>query len=204
MTKNNIVLILGILISAYFFVQPNFGFRPISDALSFGQNVVPLIIYLETIFLARGFIKNFVSKRPTLLEKLKYFAPRRILFPFYKSEKHHFLIEKWWFRLFFVLYIIFLVALVIWIWTLNASSLWGWCYDSLPSFLDFKNNFQDNSAFNERFAYCKTLFIENLPTATLISLGSAILVNYFVQLVFFKIIINYIVLGNSKNKKYEL
>lgn len=195
MSRKNTVLILGILVSAYFFVQPNFGFRSINNAFSFGQNVVPLIIYLETIFLARGFIKNFVSKRPVLLEKLKYFAPRRILFPFYKIDTHHFLTEKWWFRLLIVLYSIGATILLFSIWSNFSSSSWGWCYDSL--YLYVGNDAESSQHFNQ----CREIWKESFAWVTLGGLASVAIIHYIAQFIFFKVIINFIILGGKGSRK---
>ena len=61
--RKKVLPVIALLISVYFLSQPNFGFHPLDGAESLGRNVVPIIVYLETIWLVYGFIKGYTSKR---------------------------------------------------------------------------------------------------------------------------------------------
>lgn len=107
---------------------------------------------------------------------------KRIVFPFFSKERHSFLIEKWWFRLIIVLYVIgVIVVLSLTLENLQYSA-WGWCYAINVSPLD----------------ECGNLISEYRIQVILGTLLLTAFYHYVVQFIFFKIIVNYIVLGNKK------
>ncbi len=112
----------------------------------------------------------------------------RAIFPLYNTGKHSFLLSKWWFRLLIVLYII--VIIVGWgvISNSYAYSSWGWCYDLAI----YSNN------MSERFEQCGMFLDDSRWQVLGSSILSIIVIHYLIQLVFFKLIINFIVLGNKK------
>ena len=117
---------------------------------------------------------------------------KKITFPFYKTERHHFLTEKWWFRLIIVFYAIGVVVLLGSIWSSFSGSSWGWCYDSLYFYVG------NDTEFSQHFNQCKEIWKESFAWVVLASLVSTAAIHYLVQFVFFKIIINFIVLGDKK------
>lgn len=119
---------------------------------------------------------------------------KKIIFPFYKAERHHFLTEKWWFRLIIVFYAIGAVVLLGSIWSNFSGSSWGWCYDSLYLYVG------NDAEFSQHFSQCKEIWKESFAWVVLASLVSTAVIHYLVQFVFFKIIINFIVLGGKKEK----
>lgn len=117
---------------------------------------------------------------------------RKIIFPLYKKERHGFLMEKWWFRAILVFYVItFLIApFAIWFWHVHESS--DWCYNSLYNYYD------DQTVFNYQLADCsrfaREAWVKGVPLAIL----GWLVVHYFVQVIFFKTFIDYIILGGKK------
>ena len=120
---------------------------------------------------------------------------KKITFPFYKSDRHHFLTEKWWFRLAIVFYAIVAVVLLGIIWSSFSSANWGWCYDSLSLYVG------NNAEFSEHFNQCKEIWEESFALVILATLTSTTVIHYLIQFIFFKIVINFIVLGDNKENQ---
>ncbi len=120
---------------------------------------------------------------------------KKITFPFFNTERHHFLTEKWWFRLLIVFYSIGATILLISIWSNFSSSSWGWCYDSLYLYVG------NDAEFSQRFNQCREIWKESFAWVALGGFISTAIVHYIIQFVFFKIIINFIVLGGKTNKE---
>lgn len=124
---------------------------------------------------------------------------KKIIFPFYKKERHGFLNKKWWFRTIIVIYTIALVItpFAIWLWYIDYSS--GWCYDSIALSTSFGNHVSDYKILE-----CSQIAREAWTDGIPIAIFGWLLLHYLIQVIFFKIIINYIVLGgkNNKNIKY--
>ncbi len=115
---------------------------------------------------------------------------KKIIFPFYKKALHNFLTEKWWFRSIIVIYIIvFVIApFVIWLWHVNYAS--SWCYDALNLFYDY--------TFSDRLAECSKIARDASITGIPVAILGWLTIHYLIQVIFFKIIVNYIVLGGKK------
>lgn len=120
---------------------------------------------------------------------------KKITFPFFNTERHHFLTEKWWFRLAIVFYAIGAVILLGSIWSSFSSAEWGWCYDSLYLYVG------NDGEFTEHFNQCKEIWKESFTLVVLATLVSTIVIHYIIQFVFFKIIINFITLGGRTKKE---
>lgn len=116
----------------------------------------------------------------------------KILFPFYASARHVFLIQKWWFRLIIVAYSIFLVCLPFFFLHMAYDSYVGWCYEAV--------GYTDYSLFQERLDLCAELHRKVMPDIWLTGIGGWLIVHYLIQFVFFKIVINFIVLGGKKRQ----
>lgn len=116
---------------------------------------------------------------------------KKILFPFYKKERHIFLIRKWWFRLIIVAYIVLFVATPF-IFFSNYMEAYDWCYKS-SSYL-----YQDNNAFDTALANCSQAAREAWTPAIITAIFGTLIIHYLIQLIFFKIVINYIVMGGVK------
>lgn len=117
---------------------------------------------------------------------------KKILFPFFKKERHDFLKKKWWFRLGVVSYIIFLVLLPVQILSFSADSRWGWCYGNLYLYHD------DYELWSEEIEYCRELVVESRLNMISDTMLGTIFIHYLFQLVLFKVVINYIILGGKK------
>ncbi len=115
----------------------------------------------------------------------------KFIFPFYKKERHHFLVEKWWFRSIIVIYVIAFVTtpFALWLWHVNQAS--GWCYDSLSLFLL-------DDTYSERLEECSKLARDAWTTGIQLAIIDWLTIHYLIQIIFFKIIVNYIVLGGKK------
>lgn len=123
---------------------------------------------------------------------------KKIVFPFFNMEQHRFLTERWWFRLLIVLYSIGVVILLVSIWSKLSFSSWGWCYDSLYLYIG------NNAEFSQHFNQCKEIWKESFAWVVLGGLVSTAIIHYIVQFVFFKIIINFIVLGSGRVSKKKI
>ncbi len=119
---------------------------------------------------------------------------KKIIFPLYKTEKHHFLAEKSWFRLIIVFYAIGAFVVLGSIWSSFSNAEWGWCYDSLYLYVG------NDAEFTQHFNQCKEIWKESFALVVLATLVSTAVIHYLVQFVFFKIVINFIVLGGKKEK----
>lgn len=106
---------------------------------------------------------------------------KKIIFPFYKKERHHFLTEKWWFRAVTVLYIIafIITPFALWLWHVNSAS--GWCYDSLSLWYS-------DPSFSERLSECSQFAREAWITGIPVALMGWLVIHYIIQIIFFKII----------------
>lgn len=115
----------------------------------------------------------------------------KIIFPFYNSNKHNFLYQKWWFRLLTVAYII---GIIIGFGIISSKinySYWGWCYDLAVinySGQNLTERLDECGKFLEQYRW------ESLSSSILFTL----ILHYAIQFIFFKIIINFIALGNKK------
>ena len=114
----------------------------------------------------------------------------KILFPFYNTDRHNFLLKKWWFRLFIVIYLIGLV--VSWGAISNnfAYSSWGWCYAI--------TDYSDTAKFEQHLSKCGDMFEEYRLSSIFSSILAIMIIHYLIQFIFFKIIINFIALGGKK------
>ena len=125
---------------------------------------------------------------------------KKIIFPFFKADKHTFLAEKWWFRLITVLYIIGVVILLFRLWDSFSYSSWGWCYDS--SSVYFESG--DSEALQKHFDLCGKLLTDNRLYVIGGGILATLVIHYLVQLIFFKIIINFIVLGGKHKQSSDI
>ena len=112
----------------------------------------------------------------------------KILFPFYNYERHNFLYQKWWFRLLIVVYIVGIFVGFIYIGNILADSYWGWCYDS--------SMYYDN--YSERLELCGKFMNDYRWKSIGESILYTLIFHYLIQFILFKIIINFVVLGNKK------
>lgn len=117
----------------------------------------------------------------------------KFLFPFFKLEKHNFLLKKWWFRALIVLYIVVLFSGLYLFYIDFYNGAAGWCWDGLSYLYEYKDLY-----FN-RLNECKELQQGAVIQGIEMALLETFILNYLVQIVFFKVIINFIYLG-SKNK----
>ncbi len=115
---------------------------------------------------------------------------KKILFPFFK-ERHKFLLNNWWFRLVVVAYAISFVTVPFLIFSNNMHSSTDWCYNSLP----FIHNSQD---FNEELAKCSGYARDARVESVILAIGGTLVIHYLIQFIFFKIVMDYIVLGGKR------
>lgn len=119
---------------------------------------------------------------------------KKIIFPFFEQEKHSFLLKKWWFRLLVVAYIVLFVVGFFAITNAFYQAQIGWCWDVTPLYY--------GDGFNEHMDFCKALY-DRPENNYILRLGYSFIVtlviNYIIQIIFYKVLINYIVLG-GKNK----
>jgi len=128
----------------------------------------------------------------------------KILFPFFKKDRHKFLMAKWWFRLLIVFYVIGFFMCLGLIFNNLAHGSWKGCYERSylystggDSFLDSPKT--DYTALESHLEFCRNLWKQDFAPFILLTVALTFAIHYIVQLVFFKVIINFVVLGN-KNK----
>lgn len=66
---------------------------------------------------------------------------KKIIFPFFNNEHCSFLLKKWNFRIFFILYGIALIIVSLLVFINYVDSASSWCYDSLSLYYDDISNF---------------------------------------------------------------
>ena len=118
---------------------------------------------------------------------------KQVAFPFFKKDKHHFLSEKWWFRLLTVLYVIGIVILLFRIWDSLSYSAWGWCYDTSYVYFD------EPSMFKQHLDECGQFLRSSRLEVIGGGIAITIFIHYLIQFIFYKVIINFIVLGTKNN-----
>lgn len=117
---------------------------------------------------------------------------KKFIFPFFSVERHGFLIKKWWFRLLIVVYIILFVVAPFLFFSNYMENAAGWCYSGLP-YLHLGND-----AFNTELAKCSQFAKEAWTPAIITAILGTIVIHYLIQFIFFKIIINFVVMGGKK------
>lgn len=126
---------------------------------------------------------------------------KKILFPFYKPEEYGFLKEKWWFRLLILVFLVFVIVAPLVFASYSASS--DWCWSNVQEKIR-EGGYPSDSAFREHSDYCvwvtQTAAWESLAVGVEVFLFSL----YVLPLIFFKVIIDYVVLGGRKNENHKL
>ena len=119
---------------------------------------------------------------------------KKYLFPFF-AERHRFLLDKWWFRLVMLVYIIGLVLLPFYLFGSYLDSQTSWCYNALQLYSD------NWDVWRHELEECQKLARATWPTAIGVGVFGAPLVHYFIQFTFFKVIIDFIALGTRFKKE---
>lgn len=147
---------------------------------------------------------------------------KKILFPFFNKKHHDFLIKKSWvrllIRLFIVLYTIGIIVIFISIW-IKLPNLWknwdqDWCLTQYYQESRYTETLinqctelsedgfttdQCKELREEMVNQCGKLETKNfMPVLIIITLISTIIAHYFIQFVLFKLIIDFIILGDKK------
>lgn len=117
---------------------------------------------------------------------------KKILFPIFK-ERHRFLLNNWWFRSIIVIYIVLFVIAPFLIFSEHMHSSMDWCYESLPSLLTHN----DRQSFNEELAKCTAYARDARIESLMLAIVGTLIIHYLIQLIFFKIVMDYIVLGGK-------
>ena len=115
---------------------------------------------------------------------------KKILFPFFK-KRHGFLSNKWWFRLVVAIYAVSFVIAPFLIFSDHMHSSLDWCYAPL-SFSHY-----DSQSFNETFTECSKYIKDARIESIILAIGGTLIIHYLIQLIFFKIVMDYIVLGGK-------
>ena len=117
---------------------------------------------------------------------------KKIIFPFFNKNQHAFLLRKWWFRTIIVVYIIIFLIMPFIIFAMHVDSSSGWCYDSLSSY------YEDKKEFNDHLKVCGELLSESRIPGVGLGIIGTFVPHYLIQIIFFKIIIDFIFLGSKK------
>lgn len=114
----------------------------------------------------------------------------QILFPFYAKERYGFIFQKWWGRLLLVLYIIGIIAVIIFSYNWLAHHYWGNCLVRIKMYKAL-NLAPINDA-------CYQILEQFRTRALGFTVLIAVAAHYLSQLIFFKLIIDFIAWGNKK------
>ncbi len=131
---------------------------------------------------------------------------KKILFPFFKKDTHSYLTEKWWFRLVIVIYSTFLIITpLIIFYNYDNSQVTSCSYSSgLKNPFDIGNITQINENIDLNYKKFDECYRGTFFIGAGLGLIATLVINFFIQLIFFKVVINYIVLGLKKNKLKEI
>lgn len=120
---------------------------------------------------------------------------KKIIFPFYK-ERHGFLVQKWWFRAIILIYFLWLLISPFYIGISHLNSSTGWCFNSAEWYLE-KGRFD---IWDVEFDKCQQLWRQTWFQSIGVGVVGALLLNISIQFLFFKAIMDFIVLGVRFNK----
>ena len=125
---------------------------------------------------------------------------KKLLFPFFNQERHGFLIQRWWFRSVIVLYSIAMIITPFIVFGMSFNSQTEWCWNGANAGYQIHHNI---NIFNEDMDHCVTVNRQAILPSVATGLLAPLVIHYLIQLIFFKIVIDYIVLNYSKSKKEE-
>lgn len=117
------------------------------------------------------------------------------LFPFYK-EHHRFLLEKWWFRLLILVYIFAIISSPFIFASVFVESNTDWCWRYVSH---LTNTGADFSVWENAKAHCNFIHQEIMPWAITIMVTAPIFLHYLIQLLFFKVAVDFVALGRFKS-----
>ncbi len=116
---------------------------------------------------------------------------KSIVFPFYK-ERHKFLVQKWWFRVVLLIYVVWLVISPFYMGFSYLITQTHWCYDGAELNLSFHN---DLEVWRAEFEECQILAREQYAPSIGVAVIGSVVLHYLIQLLFFKVLMDFIVLG---------
>ena len=149
---------------------------------------------------------------------------KKILFPFFNEKRHDFLRKTAWarllIRLFIVLYTIGITIILVLNWLTLSHLYENWHQDSCMNQYHWENPYNEtqincmellenkyttnqckevlNEMHDKEFNQCGKLRVGNfIPVLLFITLISTIIIHYFIQLILFKLIIDFIILGDK-------
>lgn len=99
---------------------------------------------------------------------------------------------KGWFRLLVVFYILATPCFMWIVWHVLSDEFWGWCYDSLYLYV------RNDAEFGEHFQQCLAIRNAEFKSVLSITLITSLVAHYVVQLIFFKLIVDFISLGRMQ------
>lgn len=120
----------------------------------------------------------------------------KVSLPFFK-ENHKFLLGKWWFRLLIVLYPIALVILIICLFSGFMDSYLK-CYDTVIKIFTWSS-----SQYNQEFTLCREGIMNALPQAIGYAFIGTLMTHYVIQILFFKIVIDFVMMGKYKEQSIK-
>jgi len=118
---------------------------------------------------------------------------KKFLFPFFKKSKHHFLMDKWYFRMLFVFYIISIFFLFFKFAKFFCNSSWCGCYEN--SLL-----WNSSEEISEHLNSCAEMMKNDRLGVFVSSFFLTFFTHFIFQIAFFKLIVDFIILGNSNKK----
>lgn len=119
---------------------------------------------------------------------------KKIFFPFFQ-EHHNFLLKRWWFRLLILVYIFAIIAspFIFANAFVNGNTDWCWRYVQ-----HLTNTGADFYVWANAKDECLLIHQEIMPYAISLMVAGPILLHFLSQLVFFKVIVDFIALGRTK------
>ena|SRR3989344_6081964 len=118
---------------------------------------------------------------------------KKYLFPFFK-ERHRFLLDKWWFRLLLLAYVVGICLLPLYLASYFMESYVN-CYSIVTTIYEWGTDI-----YKQEFAQCQQAIRDVLPLVAAGVLVGTVVIHYLIQFLFFKITIDFVALGTRFKK----
>jgi len=121
---------------------------------------------------------------------------KKIIFPFLNKERHSFLKKHWWYRLLIILYIVFLLAIPFYFYSTESRDDLN-CLTHVEKFYGNKVYLGDEAA-GKAVDECIAYQASQSQSAAIYAIIMTIVAHYAIQLIFYKVVIDFIYKGKNK------
>lgn len=192
---------------------------PISVMLEY-VSIASFVIAFLSIFYFIFFYKSAENKNNNRISSVKTESSEifeeqkkrniisKLFFPFFNKNRHEFLTKKWWFRSIVVIFITVFVISIPSLWFIEINNVYNNCDQNARSWwgggkiptLDpenIKESLENVNGYYDSLHNCNNLAEPWRRMGLIPAIIIPTIIFYLFQLIFFKIIINYIVLGGK-------